>query len=207
MQIIYSCVLIPVLKMRLQNQFELVQTNSQFSHKILAFDCSPSSLWDPCDSLCLSFLQKSPIKIHKDKFGVPASCIFRFPSQWLQQGRVIENLASVSSGFIPQHLHVAGKCRFRSIQQLRVSPSAHSQKYNVSACRIMSALSKSCAPQTNQCWPSVKPTAHFAFWLIFTSRVSSAKAEGQEVEEGVDRWGQSKSCSGVVLCLSCLSRE
>ena len=31
-------------------------------YKILMFDCSPSSLWVPCDSLCWSFLQKAPIK-------------------------------------------------------------------------------------------------------------------------------------------------
>ena len=31
-------------------------------YKILMFDCSPSSLWVPWDSLCWSFLQKAPIK-------------------------------------------------------------------------------------------------------------------------------------------------
>ena len=48
----------------LQNQSELVLRDSpQFLlYKIFMFDCSPSSLWVPWDSLCWSFLQKAPIK-------------------------------------------------------------------------------------------------------------------------------------------------
>ena len=82
-QICFLC-LNSCLKPRLQNQSELAQTTGSLVllYKILAFDCSPSTLWDPCDSLCWSFLQKAPIKIHREKFGNPASCVFRFPSQY-----------------------------------------------------------------------------------------------------------------------------